>query len=183
MNYHNITTDDMLNGDGLRVVLWVAGCDHMCHNCQNPITWKPTGGIPFDINAEQELFSYLEQNHIDGVTFSGGDPLNSANVEEVYRLVLKIREKYGNKKSIWIYTGYTFENLMNKQLLTSVDFIRRNILYSSNVLVDGRFVESLADENYPWAGSTNQRVIDLQGTFELLGNDNNSIEESIVLWK
>ena len=69
MNYHNITKDDMLNGDGLRVVLWVAGCTHHCHNCQNPITWDVAGGIPFDENAEKELFDDLSKGYIEGITF------------------------------------------------------------------------------------------------------------------
>ena len=62
MNYHDITTDDMLNGDGLRVVLWVSGCTHHCEGCQNPITWDITGGLPFDKNAEDELFEKLNKN-------------------------------------------------------------------------------------------------------------------------
>lgn len=61
MRYHNITKDDMLNGDGLRVVLWLAGCTHHCKNCQNPITWDPNGGIPFDEDAKQEIFEELEK--------------------------------------------------------------------------------------------------------------------------
>ena len=75
MRYHNITRDDMLNGDGLRVVLWVAGCNHCCKECQNPVTWDPNGGLPFDQAAKQELFDQLEKSYISGVTFSGGDPL------------------------------------------------------------------------------------------------------------
>ena len=68
MNYHNITKDDMLNGDGLRVVLWVAGCTHHCHNCQNPITWDVAGGIPFDEAAEKELFDDLSKPYIEGIS-------------------------------------------------------------------------------------------------------------------
>lgn len=79
MNYHNITTDDMRNGNGLRTVLWVAGCDHHCDGCQNPITWNPNGGIYFGYAAEQELFYHLYKKHISGVTFSGGDPLLPEN--------------------------------------------------------------------------------------------------------
>ena len=76
MRYHNITKDDMLNGDGLRVVLWVAGCSHCCKDCQNPITWDPNGGIPFDEAAKQEIFDQLDKPYISGITFSGGDPLH-----------------------------------------------------------------------------------------------------------
>ncbi len=74
MQYHNITKDDMLNGDGLRVVLWVAGCAHGCKECQNPVTWDPDGGLLFEEDAKQELFEQLEKSYISGITYSGGDP-------------------------------------------------------------------------------------------------------------
>ena len=72
MRYHNITKDDMLNGDGLRVVLWVAGCGHHCKGCQNPITWDPNGGIPFDDAAKAEIFEQLDKDYISGITFCDG---------------------------------------------------------------------------------------------------------------
>ena len=75
MRYHNITKDDMLNGDGLRVVLWMAGCSHCCYKCQNPVTWDPDGGLLFDEAAKEELFAELGKSYISGITFSGGDPL------------------------------------------------------------------------------------------------------------
>ena len=75
MQYHNITKDDMLNGDGLRVVLWVAGCGHACPGCHNPITWDENGGLPFDEAAKEEIFTELAKDYVSGVTFSGGDPL------------------------------------------------------------------------------------------------------------
>ena len=83
MRYHNITHDDMLNGDGLRVVLWVAGCEHACEECQNPITWSPEGGIEFDCEAMDEIETELKKPHIAGITFSGGDPLHPSNIEKV----------------------------------------------------------------------------------------------------
>ena len=70
MRYHNITKDDMLNGDGLRVVLWVAGCDHCCKECHNPVTWDPNGGLFFDEKAKAEIFEELEKDYISGITFS-----------------------------------------------------------------------------------------------------------------
>ena len=69
MRYHNITRDDMLNGDGLRVVLWLAGCNHCCKNCHNPITWDPDGGLPFDEASKQEIFEQLGKSYISGITF------------------------------------------------------------------------------------------------------------------
>ncbi len=79
MRYHNITHDDMLNGDGLRVVLWVAGCSHCCKGCQNPVTCDHNGGLEFDEAAKAEIFAQLDKDYISGITFSGGDPLHPAN--------------------------------------------------------------------------------------------------------
>ncbi|MEI3407141.1 MAG: 4Fe-4S cluster-binding domain-containing protein, partial [Christensenellales bacterium] len=104
MNYHNITMDDMLNGDGLRTVLWVSGCAHHCRGCQNPQTWNPQSGIPFDDAAKEELFSNLSRDYINGVTFSGGNPLCSGNRETVGQLITEIHERFP-QKTIWLYTG------------------------------------------------------------------------------
>lgn len=154
MNYHDITKEDMLNGDGIRVVLWVSGCSHQCKNCQNPITWDKDGGLPFDKKAEDELFEALGKFYIDGITFSGGDPLYSANREEVMRLVKKCRNKFPNK-TIWLYTGYSFDEIKNIEGLELID-----------VLCDGEFVEDLKDNNLQWVGSSNQKVIDVKQTLK-----------------
>ena len=105
MRYHNITKDDMLNGEGLRTVLWVAGCSHGCKNCHNPITWDICGGLPFDDAAKEELFAELRQPYISGVTMSGGDPLHMANRDEIGALIKEIHETFPDK-TIWIYTGW-----------------------------------------------------------------------------
>ena len=154
MRYHNITKDDMLNGDGLRVVLWVSGCSHHCEGCQNPITWNPEEGLIFDEFAKQEIFDELEKDYVRGITFSGGDPLHPANREDVTRLMLEIIAKYPHK-DIWLYTGYTFEEILQD------DFLKYIALCLVDVLVEGRFEKDKMDVNYHWAGSTNQRVIDI----------------------
>ncbi len=154
MRYHNITKDDMLNGDGLRTVLWVAGCSHGCKNCHNPITWDICGGIPFDEAAKKELFEALEPDYISGITFSGGDPLHMQNRDEVGELIKEVREKYPNK-TIWVYTGYTWEEVKELPYLKLAD-----------VLVDGEFVDELKDVTLHWKGSANQRVIDIKKTLE-----------------
>ena len=87
MRYHNITKDDMLNGDGLRVVLWVAGCEHHCPNCQNPVTWDINGGLEFDEAAKKEIFDELEKNYVSGITFSGGDNLHTQIRKDVGALI------------------------------------------------------------------------------------------------
>lgn len=154
MKYHNITKDDMNNGDGLRVVLWVAGCDHHCKGCQNPVTWNPEDGLEFGIRARKEIYKELSKKHISGITFSGGDPLFGTNKGTVFCLCKDIKEKF-KKKTIWLYTGYTWEEILENKLMMQV------IKYV-DVLVDGKFREDLMDVNFPWAGSTNQRVIDVQ---------------------
>lgn len=155
MRYHNITKEDMLNGDGLRVVLWFAGCAHHCKNCQNPITWDPEGGLPFDESARQEIFEELEKDYISGITFSGGDPLYVGTREGLFELIQEIRSRYPGK-TIWLYTGYLWEEICHLELIPYLD-----------VVVDGRFVEELKDNNLPWKGSSNQRVIDVQTTLRL----------------
>ena len=104
MRYHNITKDDMLNGDGLRVVLWVAGCSHMCPGCHNAFTWDAEGGLPFDDAAKEEIFAELKQSYVSGITFSGGDPLFPENRKDVEQLINEIKDKFPDK-TIWLYTG------------------------------------------------------------------------------
>ena len=155
MRYHNITKDDMLNGDGLRVVLWVAGCSHACKECHNPITWDPNGGLPFDEAAKKEIFDELEKNYIHGITFSGGDPLHPANIEGVTQLAKEIYEKYPNK-TIWLYTGSTWEEVKDMEIVKYLD-----------VLVDDEFVVALKDVNLHWVGSSNQKVISVKETLNI----------------
>ena len=155
MNYHNITKEDMLNGDGIRVVLWVSGCDNCCNGCHNPITWDKEGGLPFDKNAENELFEALSRPYIEGITFSGGDPMMSYNRDEVMRLVKKCRSDFPNK-TIWLYTGLPWEEIKDIKGIELID-----------VIAEGRFVEELKDNNLKWVGSSNQRVIDVKKTLEI----------------
>ena len=155
MRYHNITKDDMLNGDGLRVVLWVAGCSHCCKDCQNPLTWDPAGGLEFDEKAKNEIFEQLDKDYISGITFSGGDPLHAANRLDVRNLMAEIKQKYPNK-TIWLYTGDSWENILHYSCMQYVD-----------VLVDGEFKTELKDVKLRWKGSSNQRVIDVQESLKL----------------
>lgn len=212
MNYHNITKDDMLNGEGLRVVLWISGCSHRCRGCQNPQTWDCKSGVQFDESAKKEMFDELSKDYIAGITFTGGDPLYSQNLKDVLDLITDLRSKYpisrktdtiyGDKdnsknniltrnsdeirlsfpeKTIWLYTGYTWEQIMYP--VVTDDFnperdrflkMRRDIVKQCDVLVDGRYEEDKRDITYHWAGSTNQRVIDVQESLK---------QNQVVLWK
>ena len=150
MRFHDISRDNMLNGDGLRAVLWVAGCSHQCKDCHNPITWDINGGVPFDKAAEKELFEALSPSYISGITFSGGDPLHIKNRDEVGRLIEKIHNEMPSK-TIWLYTGYLWEEIMQLDFIKYVD-----------VIVDGEFISELKDNKLHWRGSSNQRVIDVK---------------------
>lgn len=176
MNYHNILHDDMRNGDGLRVTLFVSGCDNKCEQCQNPQTWDINSGIEFDLDAQEEIFNELKHDYISGITLSGGDPLYETNLNEVFKLLYKIRTDFPDK-TIWIYSGYKWEDIeaidyvIDTEEITS---LRQAVVALANVLVDGKFDYTKADVKYHWAGSTNQRVIDVQKSLE---------KGEIVLWE
>ena len=177
INYHNITHDDMNNGDGLRVVLWLSGCSHHCYNCQNPQTWNLDSGILFDELAKQEIFTELSKDYISGITFSGGDPLHENNLDEVLNLIQQIRTSFP-EKTIWLYTGYTWEQIMNyKTEFSNPNFMkvpnseilhdyhmfqRKEIIKLADVLVDGEYIDEQKDITLKWRGSKNQRVIDVK---------------------
>lgn len=173
INYHNITHDDMNNGDGLRVVLWLSGCSHHCYNCQNPQTWNPDSGIPFDESAKQEIFNKLSKDYISGITFSGGDPLYEYNLDEVLKLTQQIRISFP-EKTIWLYTGFEWDQIMDikviqpifscKDLENKIQNVlkRQEIIKQCDVLVDGEYIDEQKDLTLKWRGSKNQRVIDVK---------------------
>ena len=176
MLYHSITKDDMLNGEGLRVVLWVAGCEHRCPECQNPQTWDPDKGEPFDHWAMGELMDLVRMPHIDGITFSGGDPLHPANRDAVGVIAQKVKS-IGNK-DVWLYTGYdlifedgkpVFEDTVIGKRLTADDV---PWLENVDVLVDGRFDAAIRKQDIrkgsdpDWRGSSNQRIIDVKASLQ-----------------
>lgn len=154
MNYHNITKCDILNGEGVRVVLWLSGCSHHCKNCHNAITWNPDSCIPFDEDAKQELFEALSNADIDGITLSGGDPLFVQNRKEVGELIEYIAKVYP-QKNIWLYTGYVWEEIKDIDFLKHVD-----------VLIDGKFEQEKFSPNIRWKGSSNQRTIDVKNSLK-----------------
>lgn len=154
MRYHNITKDDMRNGDGLRVVLWTAGCEHCCRDCHNPVTWDPEGGLPFDHAAKAEIYEQLDKSYISGLTLSGGDPLHPSNSFAVRELAMEVKAKYP-QKTIWLYTGAVWEEIWQLPVMRYID-----------VCVDGEFLTEQKDSKLLWKGSRNQRVIDVRATLE-----------------
>jgi anaerobic ribonucleoside-triphosphate reductase activating protein len=154
MNYHKIEKTSVANGTGIRVVLWCSGCSLHCKGCHNPETWSPNSGKPFDEVAKKELFDALNKSYIQGITFSGGHPLENENISEVYSLCKEIKERFPTK-DIWLYTGYLFEDINSYLIMKYID-----------VLVDGQYIEEQRDITLKWRGSRNQRVIDVKQTFE-----------------
>ena len=170
MNYLKIEHEDVCNGTGLRVVLWLSGCSHHCYNCQNPQTWNPDNGIQFDELAKQEIFNELSKDYISGITFSGGDPLYEYNLDEVLKLTKQIRISFP-EKTIWLYTGFCWNDIMCSFAGLQADYVvldkkdieawekRREIISNVDVLVDGEYIDEQRDITLKWRGSSNQRVI------------------------
>jgi anaerobic ribonucleoside-triphosphate reductase activating protein len=175
MNYHKIEKTSVANGTGIRVVLWVSGCSLHCKGCHNPETWSLCSGKPFDEDAKRELFEALDKPYIQGITFSGGHPLEDENAEEVYLLIKEIKERFPDK-DIWLYTGYTLEQIFPSVVTDNLDvnrFYKQEIVKMCDVVVDGKYVEELRDITLKWKGSSNQRVIDVKQSLK---------EQEIVLY-
>ena len=169
MNYIKISKCDTANGTGIGVVLWVSGCNCHCHGCHNPQTWDFNVGQLFTEDTMQELLDVLNKPYISRLTLSGGHPLESQNLETVYQIVKTVKEKFPNKK-IWLYTGYTWEEILNNDRenkrantnsISPLDIVRR-----CNSLVDGKYEKDKRDISLAFAGSSNQRVIDIQKSFK-----------------
>lgn len=150
MNYHYITKDDMVNGDGIRVVLWVAGCNHNCKDCHNPETWDLKSGNPFTDEVKKELFDELAKDYISGITYTGGDPLHPNNRDFISQLSHEIKDKFPNKTQ-WLYTGFTWDQVNGLDIMNYLD-----------VVIDGEFETANRDVTLKWRGSPNQNVIDVQ---------------------
>ena len=118
----DITAPDINNGNGVRVTLWVAGCNHHCKGCHNPITWDPKCGLEFDESARNEIFTELDKDYVSGITFSGGDPLHPNNRFDVFMAAAYLKSKYPNK-TIWLYTGYSWEDICDLTGLVYIDVL------------------------------------------------------------
>ena len=138
------------NGTGIRCVLFVSGCSHHCVGCQNKDSWNYGAGKKFTNKQRDYILKYLESDIVDGITFSGGDPLEKENISCVVNLMKDIHNIFGNTKNIWVYTGYKYEDI-DKSILKYID-----------VLVDGRFELDKRDITLAFRGSSNQRIIDVQ---------------------
>ena len=151
MKYHKIRKMDISNGPGVRVSIFMQGCEFHCNNCFNPETWDFKAGEEFNEDTINKVLKLSDKDYIVGLSILGGEPMHPKNIEGTTLLAKAFKEKYPNK-NIWVWSGYLFDkDLKDKEVLKYID-----------VLVDGRFVESLADPTLKWKGSSNQRVIDVQ---------------------
>jgi len=146
MNYDRYYTCDMVNGEGLRVTLFVTGCEHACPGCYNRSTWNRLAGQAFTEDVQQRVLDLCADH--DGLSLSGGDPLYPANREPIAKLCRAFKQRYPDK-DIWLWTGYLYEEVQHLELLRDVD-----------VLIDGRYLQDQPTTR-PWRGSANQRLIRL----------------------
>ncbi|WP_159566011.1 anaerobic ribonucleoside-triphosphate reductase-activating protein [Budvicia diplopodorum] len=154
MNIHQYYPIDVVNGPGTRCTLFVSGCVHQCPGCYNKSTWRLNSGVLFTQAMEDQIIADLNDTKIprQGLTLSGGDPLHPQNVPAVLKLVKRVRAECAGK-DIWLWTGYLLAELSQQQQEV-VDLI--------NVLIDGKFVQALADPALVWRGSSNQIVYKLR---------------------
>ena len=147
MRYASVRNFDISNGTGCGVALFVQGCHFHCKNCFNQSTWDFSGGKEFTVKVKNQLYSLLENPHITRLSVLGGEPLAKENIETVKSVI----KDWASKKEIWVYTGYTYEVISDKELLEYID-----------VLVDGQYEDEHRDLNLAFRGSSNQRVIDVK---------------------
>lgn len=167
MNYLKITKNDIANGIGIRTVLWVSGCTMHCKECHNQSTWDFSTGQPFINDTMNELLNSLIPDYVAGLTLSGGHPLEEQNQQQVADIVKTVKAKYPTK-TIWLYTGYLYEDILKMQ------FVVKDILPYVDILVDGKYDYTKRDITLAWCGSSNQRVVDVQKSLK---------ENKVILFK
>lgn len=152
MNYGRINKTDIANGPGVRVSLFVSGCRNRCKGCFQPETWDFNYGETFTEDVFREIYEAMSPDHITGLTILGGDPMEPENIEMVTLISKNIKDWFPDK-TIWIYTGYLYEDLKDLAIMRYID-----------VLIDGPFIESKKDISLQFRGSSNQRIIDIPAT-------------------
>ena len=183
MNYASIRTCDIANGEGVRVTLFVSGCTHRCKGCFNPDQWDFGYGEPFTREVEDEILKDLEPSYIAGLSILGGEPMEPENQRALVPFLRRFREKFGQTKTLWVYTGCVVEELRSCEgekverveaavsqplnLPTSQPSrwhteVTDEFLKMIDVLVDGPFIEELKDISLQFRGSSNQRILRLR---------------------
>ena len=150
MRYASIRKLDISNGEGVGISLFVQGCPFHCYNCFNQETWDFNGGFEWTEDIKEYFLDLADHPYIGRISILGGEPLCNENAPDVLELIKDIRERYGDSKKIWVYTGNVIESI-DINLLTNID-----------VLVDGRYIDDERDLNLAFRGSANQRIIRLR---------------------
>ncbi|MBQ1326589.1 MAG: anaerobic ribonucleoside-triphosphate reductase activating protein [Eubacterium sp.] len=171
MKYAAIKKNDIANGPGVRVSLFVSGCNHHCKGCFNEIAWDFNYGTPFTEETIKEILDSMSPVHIKGLTLLGGEPLDPANQGAILSLIKKVKSVYPDK-TIWCFTGYDFEKEIMCDMIQKVPETK-SLINLIDVLVDGRFEIDKKDITLRFRGSSNQRIIDMNKT-RAAGN--------VVLW-
>lgn len=162
-NYSKIKTFDIANGKGIRTSIFFSGCEHYCKNCFNSELWDFNVGQSFTKEVYESKIKPTMNEHITGISILGGEPLHPNNITATFNLVKWFKEDFP-KKTIWLWSGYTWEELTSKS--NSNYKINIGILNNIDVLVDGKYVDELRDISLKWCGSSNQRVINIQDSLK-----------------
>ena len=170
MRYASMRNLGISNGENIGVSLFVQGCHFHCNNCFNSETWDFEGGYSWTEKSIKDFLNLINRSYIKRVSILGGEPLTSRNVEEIFHLISTIRKLFPTK-TIWLYTGFTWEQIMNPT--NSDDILRKEIVSQCDVVVDGEYIDELRDITLKWRGSSNQRVIDVKKSIE---------KGEVVLW-
>ncbi len=160
MNYADIKIADVANGEGVRVSVFVSGCNHHCKGCFNSQAWDFNYGKKFDDSCVQKILEELDNSYISGLSLLGGEPLEYINQKGLLPLLRQVKEKYPNK-TIWCYTGFKFDEDVIGKMYNTCDATRELLSYI-DVIVDGKFEEEKKNLNLRFRGSSNQRIIDVQ---------------------
>lgn len=157
MNYGKINFNDVANGPGIRVSLFVSGCRNRCKGCFQPQTWEFSYGEEFTRCKEDKIIEHLNDIYIQGLSVLGGDPFEPENAEVLAPFLKRVKEEVPDK-NIWCYTGYIYEDLLEK---AKSNESMKTMLENIDTLVDGPFIEDLKDITLEYRGSSNQRIIEL----------------------
>ncbi len=163
MNYAEIKYNDIANGEGVRVSLFVSGCRHQCKNCFNEMAWDFTYGKEFTTEVSEAILKGCEPDYVSGVTLLGGEPFEAENQPELLKFLKKFRSMYPHK-NVWCYSGFTYEELTGEKPSRCRTDITDEMLSMIDILVDGKFVQELHSMMLKFRGSSNQRLIDLDKT-------------------
>lgn len=160
MNYADIKKIDVANGEGVRVSVFVSGCNHHCKGCFNQCAWDFNYGKKFTEKEEQQIIDYMNHDYISGLSLLGGEPLEPRNQEGLLPLVKKVKEKFPNK-DIWCYTGFDFEKDVVEKMAKNNETTRELLKYI-DIIVDGKFEEDKKDLKLQFRGSSNQKIVDVK---------------------